>query len=197
MSDSLATPWTVARLLRPWDSPGKNTGVGCYFLLQRIFPTQGLKPRSPGLQADPRLGGHSSPPLDVGSPVACLWRSFPALLPVDVWGVPSLRVCGRGCATTHVLGEQTHTSLSPEYLRGDSQGAPSVGNTRLLCKAVTAAGTWWDPQRLRYPLTLYPQPSSRGACCPSVVLICIFWWVLALNTFSCSMPILFYQCQFG
>ena len=30
------TPWTVAhtRLLRPWDSPGKNTGVGCHFLLQ-------------------------------------------------------------------------------------------------------------------------------------------------------------------
>ena len=23
------------------DSPGKNTGVGCHFLLQRIFPTQG------------------------------------------------------------------------------------------------------------------------------------------------------------
>ena len=22
------------RLPRPWDSPGKNTGVGCYFLLQ-------------------------------------------------------------------------------------------------------------------------------------------------------------------
>ena len=28
-------PWTVpARLLCPWDSPGKNTGVGCCFLLQ-------------------------------------------------------------------------------------------------------------------------------------------------------------------
>ena len=26
----------------PWDSPGKNTGVGCHFLLQGIFPTQGL-----------------------------------------------------------------------------------------------------------------------------------------------------------
>ena len=24
------------------DSPGKNTGVGCHALLQRIFPTQGL-----------------------------------------------------------------------------------------------------------------------------------------------------------
>ena len=26
----------------PWDSPGKNTGVGCHFLLQGIFLTQGL-----------------------------------------------------------------------------------------------------------------------------------------------------------
>ena len=29
-------------ILCPWDSPGKNTGVGCHFLLQRIFPTQEL-----------------------------------------------------------------------------------------------------------------------------------------------------------
>ena len=28
----------------PWDSPGKNTGVGCHFLLQGSFPTQGLNP---------------------------------------------------------------------------------------------------------------------------------------------------------
>ena len=31
-----------SRLLCPWDSPSKNTGVGCHFLLQGIFPTQGL-----------------------------------------------------------------------------------------------------------------------------------------------------------
>ena len=38
---TLSTPWTVAaRLLCPWDSPGKNTGVGCHFLLQGIFLTQ-------------------------------------------------------------------------------------------------------------------------------------------------------------
>ena len=30
------------RLLCPWDFPGKNTGVGCHFLLQGIFATQGL-----------------------------------------------------------------------------------------------------------------------------------------------------------
>ena len=32
-------------LLCPWDSPGKNTGVGCHFLLQRIFWIQGWNPR--------------------------------------------------------------------------------------------------------------------------------------------------------
>ena len=30
------------RLLSPWNFPGKSTGVGCQFLLQGIFPTQGL-----------------------------------------------------------------------------------------------------------------------------------------------------------
>ena len=33
------------RLLCPWDSSGKQTGVDCHFLLRGIFPTQGLKPR--------------------------------------------------------------------------------------------------------------------------------------------------------
>ena len=30
-----------AWLLCPWDSPGRNTGVGCHVLLQGTFPTQG------------------------------------------------------------------------------------------------------------------------------------------------------------
>ena len=39
-----ATPGTIAvRLLGQWSFPGKNAGVSCYFLLQGIFPTQGLK----------------------------------------------------------------------------------------------------------------------------------------------------------
>ena len=37
------------RLLCPWDFPGKKTGVGCYFLLQGIFLTQGLNPQSPAM----------------------------------------------------------------------------------------------------------------------------------------------------
>ena len=41
-----STSWAVActRLLRPWDFLGKSTGVGCHFLLQGIFPTQGSNP---------------------------------------------------------------------------------------------------------------------------------------------------------
>ena len=34
----------AARLLCPWGSPGKNTGVGFHFLLQGIFPIQGSNP---------------------------------------------------------------------------------------------------------------------------------------------------------
>ena len=35
------------RLLHPWDFLGKSTGVGCHFLLQGIFPTQGSNPGLP------------------------------------------------------------------------------------------------------------------------------------------------------
>ena len=38
---TLVTPWTIARQAPlSMDSPGKNTGVGCHFLLQGIFLTQ-------------------------------------------------------------------------------------------------------------------------------------------------------------
>ena len=45
VSDSLQSHGPqFTRLLCSWDSPGKNTGVGCHFLLQRIFLTQGSNP---------------------------------------------------------------------------------------------------------------------------------------------------------
>ena len=37
VSDSVRPQrWQPTRLPRPWDSPGKNTGVGCHFLLQCV-----------------------------------------------------------------------------------------------------------------------------------------------------------------
>ena len=53
MSDSLRPCGLYpARLLCPWDFSGKNTGVGCHFLLQGIFPTQGSTPCLLRWQAD-------------------------------------------------------------------------------------------------------------------------------------------------
>ena len=47
MSNSSVIQWTVAHqapLSMGHSFPGKNTGVGCDFLLQGIFLTQGLNP---------------------------------------------------------------------------------------------------------------------------------------------------------
>ena len=45
----LSTLWTVARLLCPWESPGKNTGVDCHALLQGDLPNPGIEPMPPAL----------------------------------------------------------------------------------------------------------------------------------------------------
>ena len=59
------------RLPRPWDSPGKNTGVGCHFLLQCMK----VKSESEVAQSCPTL----SDPMDCslpGSSVDKLWPSW-------------------------------------------------------------------------------------------------------------------------
>ena len=40
------------KLLCPWDSLGKNTGVGCHFLLQGNLPDPGTEPGYPALRAN-------------------------------------------------------------------------------------------------------------------------------------------------
>ena len=44
MCQSLSHVQLFEGLLCPWNSPGKNTGVGCCFLLQGIFLTKGSNP---------------------------------------------------------------------------------------------------------------------------------------------------------
>ena len=39
--DTQSCPTLCDRIVFSWDSPSKNTGVGCHFLLQGICPTQG------------------------------------------------------------------------------------------------------------------------------------------------------------
>ena len=64
------------RLPRPWDSPGKNTGVGCHFLLQCIR----VKSESEVAQSCPTL----SDPMDCSPPGSSIHGIFQAR--VLEWG---------------------------------------------------------------------------------------------------------------
>ena len=64
------------RLLRPWDSPGKNTGVGCHFLLQCMK----MKSEGEVAQLCPTL----SDPMDCSLPGSCVHGIFQAR--VLEWG---------------------------------------------------------------------------------------------------------------
>jgi len=60
---TLAIPGTVAhRLLCSWDFPGKNTGVGCHFLLHGDLPDLRVKPESSAWQADSLPLSHQGNP---------------------------------------------------------------------------------------------------------------------------------------
>ena len=69
-----------ARLCRPWDSPGKNTGVGCHFLLQCMK----VKSESESLSrvrvlATPWTAAHQAPP-SLGFPRQERWSGGHCLL---------------------------------------------------------------------------------------------------------------------
>ena len=64
------------RLPRPWDSPGKNTGVGCCFLLQCMK----VKSQSEVAQSCPTL----SDPMDCSPPGSSIHGIFQARVPE--WG---------------------------------------------------------------------------------------------------------------
>ena len=68
--------WQPTRLPHPWDSPGKNTGVGCHFLLQCIT----VKSESEVTQSCLTL----SDPMDCGPPGSSIHAIFQAR--VLEWG---------------------------------------------------------------------------------------------------------------
>ena len=91
MSDSVRPHrWQPNRLPCPWDSPGKNTGVGCHFLLQCMK----VQIESEVAQSCPTL----SDPMDCslpGSPVHGIlyardWSGVPFC--ASTWNLPSLAI---------------------------------------------------------------------------------------------------------
>ena len=69
------------RLRRPWDSPGKNTGVGCHFLLQCMKVKRKMKSLSPArLFTTPWTAAHQAPP-SMGFSRQEYWSGVPSPSP--------------------------------------------------------------------------------------------------------------------
>ena len=109
---SLYEPMASTRPLCPRDYPRKNTGVSCHFLLQGIFPTQGLNPRLLQLL---HQQANSSPLSLLGdsSPLSLLGDSSPLSLP--------------GSRMLHIF----HLSLKTEQDRGSRDGRCCLGSQPL------------------------------------------------------------------
>ena len=73
------------RFPRPWDSPGKNTGVGCHFLLHCMK----VKSQSEVAQSCPTL----SDPMDCSPPGSSIHGIFQAR--VLEWGAIAFSACPR------------------------------------------------------------------------------------------------------
>ena len=74
------------RLPRPWDSPGKNTGVGCHFLLQSMK----VKSEREVTQSCPTLRD----PMDCSPPGSSIYGIFQAT--VLEWGAIAFSVDFKG-----------------------------------------------------------------------------------------------------
>ena len=105
------------RLPCPWASPGKNTGVGCHALLQRIFPTQGsnlgLRVACDSLPSEPYLClvlSSVSAAVHQVSPHTCAVRPLAKVLWVSHVdsGVPFSDLCPPWSLSSHL---QLHPQL--------------------------------------------------------------------------------------
>ena len=91
MSDSVRPQrWQPTRLFRPWDSPGKNTGVGCHILLQcmRVKSESEVAQSCPisqshGLQPTRFLHPWDFPSKNTGVGCHCLLRERKIFSPIS------------------------------------------------------------------------------------------------------------------
>ena len=74
--------WQPIRLPHPWDSPDKNTGAGCHFLLQ-CMKVKGKSLSRVRLVATPWTAAHQAPP-SMGFPRQEYWSGVPLPSPYMV-----------------------------------------------------------------------------------------------------------------
>ena len=74
--------WQPTRLRHPWDSPGKNTGVGCHFLLQCMtVKSESEVAQSCPTSATPWTAAYQAPP-STGFSRQEYWSGVPLPSPI-------------------------------------------------------------------------------------------------------------------
>ena len=171
MSDSVRPHrWQPTRLPRPWDSPGKNTGVGCHFLLQCMK----VKSESEVAQSCPT----PSDPMDCSLPGSSVLGIFQAR--VLEWGATAC------CQVASVVSDSVRphrrqpTELSsPWDFPGKNTG---VGCHFLLqCMKVKESEVAQSCPTLSDPMDCSPPGSSVHGICQARVLE---WVAIAFSTLS-------------
>ena len=129
------------RLRRPWDSPGKNTGVGCHFLLQCMK----VKSQSEVAQSCPTL----SDPMDCSTPGSSVHGIFQAR--VLEWGTIASSYCPLFLFSLKLLERPFFSGRSPLALTFQSTAIVFVPTTSLkllsLTDSLVAKSSW----PLKYP----------------------------------------------
>ena len=127
------------RLPRPWDSPGKNTGVGCHFLLQRMK----VKSESEVAQSCPTL----SNPMDYSLPGSSIHGIFQArVLKWDViaFSVPSDKWCPKeGCISfQHLFCFKSWRKERASLLQESKKK-----NQSLMIQVLVQMGKYWESRK--------------------------------------------------
>ena len=110
------------RLLCPWTFSGKNSAVGCHFLLHRIFPNQELSPCLQHWQVD------SLPLCHLGSPIL-----YPTYIYIYIYLVTQ---------TVKNLPAMQETGLTPGLGRSPGEGNGYLFQYSCLENPMNR-GAWW------------------------------------------------------
>ena len=120
------------RLRRPWDSPGKNTGVGCHFLLQCMKEkSESEVAQCVRLLGSPWTAAYQAPP-SIGFSRQEYWSGVGIIkmrLPLPLWAFPSIlqRSCSVFCLEVVV---QPHSSIPQDSPSQTREAAASKGLLR-------------------------------------------------------------------
>ena len=133
--------WQPTRLPRPWDSPGKNTGVGCYFLLRCMKVKVKLLSRV-RLLVTPWTAAYQVPP-SMGSSRQEYWSGVPLPSPLS-------RLVTSNFVTLWTVACQTPVSMRfprVDYLNGLSCPPPGdLPNPGIKPVAAALAGRFFPTE---------------------------------------------------